>query len=177
MSAVPTAYEMPANGVISSSGFNAGVKDAINFGALNRVIALMRATGTQSIPNTAWTAITFDVEDVDTADGHSTSSNTSRYTAVYAGWYWGGGSVGFSLNATGARGASWYVNGSAISPVGTLLPTIGASFGATVPAPGQLFFLNVGDYVELRGFQNSGGALNTQAGSAMSIMWAGTGPA
>jgi hypothetical protein len=159
---------MPANGVIDSSAFNAGVKDPLDF-LLTPPIAALRAVATQSLTTATWTALLFDVEDKDSVNGHSTSVNPSRYTAVYAGWYWCAGVGAFALSATGSRGVGWYVNGSAISAVASLMPSVAASFGTDLPAPGQLLFLDVSDYVELRVFQNTGGALSTSANSAMSI--------
>lgn len=175
MGTVPTPYEMPSNGVISSSAYNAGTKDALVLLQIPPMAALW-ASGTQSIPNNTWTALTYDVEGVDTVNAHSTSSNTSRYTAAYEGWYWCGGSVQYGFNATGIRGAAWWVNGAATTAKGTLIPAIGAVNGNWVPAPAQLLFLAVGDYVELMAFQSSGGALSTQtAGATMSVMFAGKG--
>jgi hypothetical protein len=78
---------------------------------------------------------------------------------------------------TAQRGARWAVNGTAVNAgqVQLQAPSAGS---ADIPACGRLIFLNVGDYVELFGFQNSGGALNTAVAtseqSQMSIVWEGS---
>lgn len=133
---------------------------------LKKPIARLRSTVAQSVPSGTWTSVTFDVEDVDTdpdtIGGHSTSSNTSRYTARYAGWYRLGGGCGFAANTTNRRGTRWAVNGTAVNGTEVQIQTTTGN-EAIPPARGDLVFLNVGDYVELQAFQNSGVALLTAA--------------
>lgn len=162
-------------GVVTSTEL-AAIVAVLNF-LTKGVLAALRATGTQSIPNNTWTALALDASDVDNAAGHSNVTNNSRYTAVYAGWYRAGGMNSWASNATGVRGVAWYVNGVALAAKGSLEQAITvASNGNWLAAPGQLIFLNVGDYVELFSFQTSGGALATQAaGAAVSISYEGTG--
>ncbi len=83
-------------------------------------IAVLKQTVSQSVPNATWGIITFDAEDVDTYGGHSTTSNTSRYTCQYAGWYRIGGRAAFAANATGSRGARVHINGNYIPGAATL---------------------------------------------------------
>ncbi len=151
---------------------------AVSTFLLRRPHAQLRQIVNQSLANLTWASITFTTEDVDDdvsgTGGHSNSTNPSRFTALYAGWYLLGGTVAVVASATGSRGARWAVNGSAIAEGATLLPAI-ATVSTQVPAPVVQVYLNVGDYVELQGFQNSGGALNTDvtAGdqSSMSVLW------
>lgn len=136
-------------------------------------IAELRQTIGQSIANNAFTAITFDTKDKDSAGGWSSGANT-RYTAQYPGWYLGGGIGAFPANATGQRGVAWSINGSTINPAAPFLqPT--ASGGMNLPSSPQLFFLNIGDFVEFKVFQSSGGALTTVVTgsnqSSMSLLW------
>jgi len=169
---VPTPATF-AVGVLASTAMNSGVRDPLNF-LLSPPAAKLRQTSAQSLTTSVAAAITFDVEDLDNVGGHSTVTNTSRYTAVYAGWYFCGGGVGYASNATGLRGAEFAVNGTVVNGVGVLLSAI---TGATtrVPCRGILVFLNVGDYVEVLGFQSSGGALNTAVTGteqpSMSVVW------
>lgn len=121
--------------------------------------------------------ITFDQEDIDDpSGGHSTVTNTSRFTCVTAGYHLFGGVAGFDITGGGTatvgnRLARWAVNGSAITStqVGFL----------TVPNGSQLLFalptvellLAAGDFVELQAAQSSGGTLNTYvSGSSASGM-------
>ncbi len=175
MPSVPTAPTIsPA--VSSTTQLNL-FRDAINF-ALGVPLAQMRQTVAQTLANNTWTAITFTTEDVDTdvdgTGGHSTSSNTSRFTARYPGWYQCSGAVGFAANTTSIRGARWAVNGVTMDPGGVILNTTSTSF-AVVPAATLVFYLTIGDYVELQGLQVSGGNLDTSVTSsvqsAMVVKW------
>ncbi len=173
MPVVPASHTFTAT-VATTSEANSFIRDPINF-SLNPPICQLRQTVVQSLTNNTWVSLNFDAEDEDSAAGHSTSSNTSRYTAQYAGWYLCGGVASISFNATGVRGARFAINGTAHNASRALIPAIGATFGDGVAAPGTLLFLNSNDYVELQGFQNSGGSLNTEvavaAQSAMSVVW------
>lgn len=123
--------------------------------------ATLRQTVAQSIPNAAWTSITLDFEDVDDRNGHSTTSNSSRYTAQDAGWYMVSGKVSFTGNATGRRVARLAVNGTAVpGSAGSLTPNANT---ADVLAQPRDVYLNVGDYVEVQGYQDitGGGSLST----------------
>lgn len=175
MPSVPVAPTIsPA--VSSTTQLNT-MRDAINYLNLPP-LAELRQSGAQSVPNNTWTAITFDVEDwdsdVDGTGGHSTSSNTSRYTARYPGWYFVSGGVGFAVNTTGQRGCRWSVNG-VTQTAGASLWTASSAFESCIPARGKYLYLAISDYVELYGYQSSGGALNTDVGTGtgcnMAIRW------
>ena len=160
MAVVPASHTFSSGTVATSSEANTYIRDPIAF-LLNRPIANLRQTVVQSIANAAGVAITFDAEDFDTANGHDNVTNNSRYTAVYAGRYLLGGGVSYAANATGVRGAYWYVNGSTVAGTEVIIPASGGGIVTSVPARSVLTFLNVGDYVELIAYQTSGGALNT----------------
>lgn len=135
-------------------------------------LAVLFQTVVQSVPNGTWGVLTFDSEVVDTYGGHSTSSNTSRYTCQYAGWYRVGGRAAFDINATGSRGARVHINGAYIRGAATL----GAAGNLNgIPYTEHVLYLQVGDYVEIAGGQNSGGALSTanvnEAASYMYVEW------
>lgn len=176
MTAVPDTHDF-ASGVATSSEANAYIRDPIRF-LLNKPAAELRQTVAQSIPDATWTSITFTTEDLDSdptgTGAHSTSSATSRYVAVYAGWYRVGGGVEFSVSGTGQRGVAWAVNGTLVNASRTFISAT-AAVGMDAPARTKMVFLNVGDYVELQAYQNSGGPLNTfatsEAASSMSVAW------
>jgi hypothetical protein len=161
-------------GILATSAFNSGVRDPLDF-LLAPPIGQFRQTAAQTLTTGTWTAVTFDAEDVDSAGGHSTSSNTSRYTAVYTGWYRVSGGVGFTGNSTGRRGGRWAANGSLVS--GSAIMLAATSTGSVaVPAKTMLVYLAVGDYVELQAYQESGGNLDTNVGSGdlyslMAVEW------
>lgn len=144
----------------------------------NKPIAQLRQSVAQTLTTGVWTSITFTTEVVDTdpagTGGHSTSVNTSRYTAVYAGYVWLGGGAGFAINATGQRAVRWAVNGTMVDGSSAFLPP-GAVFETAVPARGHLVLLGAGSYVELQAWQNSGGNLDTIASlehaCSMAVAW------
>lgn len=128
-----------------------------------------RQTVAQSISTGTYTAITFTTEDIDIGAIHSTSSNTSRVTPNIAGWYECHGQVGFtSGSSTYRRGALFMKNGSIVQ--GTFVPIsagddtgeLGAHTCAFIQCNGST------DYIELGGWQDSGGSINTATGDASS---------
>jgi hypothetical protein len=176
VTAVPVTTTIPV-GKLRAAVVRANILDVLDF-LQNKPAAELRQTVAQSIPNGALTALTFTTEDLDDdpagSGGHSTSVNTTRFTAVYAGWYLIGGVVAFTASAVGTRATAWAVNGTNVNS-SSVLVSASSAFGARIPAPSMRVFLNVGDYVELLAFQSTGGALNTEvageAASRMSIAW------
>ncbi|MET8278288.1 hypothetical protein [Micromonospora sp. NPDC005174] len=140
--------------------------------------AKLRQTVAQTLTNNTPTALTLNVEDLDTdpdgIGGHSTSSNTSRYTARYPGWYRVGGGVSFVSNSTGVRLASWAVNGTNVAGSDVLSTAVSGNT-TRMAARGDLIYLAEGDYLELRVYQSSGGNLDTRVTndemSTVSITW------
>lgn len=127
---------------------------------LNPALADLRQTVAQTLANNVWTAVTFGAEDIDTNGGHSTSSNTSRFTCTLAGTYLFVGGVSFATNATGQRYCRWHVNGSEVFGVGANTDPVAAAPTMLAARP-MLTTLAVGDYVELAAFQSSGANLDT----------------
>lgn len=176
MAAVPEAPTI-TDGITPSSKWNE-FRDAIRF-LENPPLAELRQSVAQPLPHATWTAITLDLEDEDTdvdgIGGHSTSVNTSRFTARYPGWYDLGGGVSVVVSGAGVRGAKFQVVGIDVNGSQALFPTQ-ASFSNIITAHKKQVYLGVGDYVELLGYQSSGGALNTSVSPAveqshMSVRW------
>jgi hypothetical protein len=111
----------------------------------------------QSIANGTRTIVTFDTETFDTDGFHSTSTNTGRMTipSGKAGKYLITGNVTFATNSTGAREIYLFKNGNFYSQVFAVATSAGSS-GNAIP---DIVSLAVGDYVELRVEQSSGGSL------------------
>lgn len=176
MATVPITHTV-TDGVATSSEMNSYFRDPVSF-LLNKPAAELYSVAGQSIPNGAQTALTFDTEKLDSdpsgTGGHSTAVNTSRYTAVYPGWYRVYGRYSYLNNATGVRTVSLAVNGAQL--VGTVAtgPVPTAAFNQCV-ATSALVFLNVGDYIEILVLQTSGGALQTDvsfsANPNMTVEW------
>lgn len=114
----------------------------------------------QSLANNTFTALTFNTEDFDVGAMHSTGVNPSRMTipAGGDGLYMIIGQVAYDANATGVRVAQVYKNGTTALAATQATPLAGNA--AIVPIT-ALANLVAGDYIELRGYQNSGGALNS----------------
>lgn len=158
---LPNPPVRPAGSTLTSGIYGSDVTDSIQF-LVNPPTFVGTQTVAQSIANSAWTAITLDTEQLDDYDGHSTSVNTSRWTCPtgYAGWYTVCGVYAPFGNATGFRAARIQVNGSPILGAASYIPPAGA-IDTGIVTPTRDIQLAVGDYVQLAGFQSSGGALNT----------------
>lgn len=172
MTAVPSPLSFTFRLATTSGNLQSGVHDVFTF-LLAPPMAELRQTVSQNFTTSTAAAVTFDTEDIDSANGHSTSSNTSRYTAVYAGWYLCSGGISFDTNATGRRFAWWRVNGVDLAGSDVGIPA-GAN-NVTVPARTKHIFLAVNDFVELVGWQDSGGTrASVVAGidqPSMSVRW------
>lgn len=164
MTAVPAIRTFVSGEVVLASYFNININGPLSF-LLAKPIFQGRQTSAQTLTTGTFTAITFDAEDVDSANGHSTSSNTSRYTAQYAGWYFQSGGMTYAANATGRRINRTLVNGSSVIS-GSLSGIAGNASLIGYALRGTKIFLNVNDYVETFGFQDSGGNLATFVSNA-----------
>ncbi len=118
-----------------------------------------------SIPDFAVTTLTFDSERFDTDAIHSATVNPGRLTARTAGKYVIVGHVAFATNAIGDRQVGIRLNGITDIGVDSRRPISLFTTQFSVPA---IYELSVNDYVELRVFQNSGGALNVVASGNIS---------
>jgi hypothetical protein len=131
----------------------------------------LNKTSDQSISNDTSTAITYTGEDFDTDGFHSTVTNTSRITipAGKGGYYYIYAYLSFQDNATGSRAIHINKNGSRIATF-TRVQTVTES-GATTTIGGTMVFnLAATDYIEVLGYQKSGGSLNV-LGSASPDDW------
>lgn len=110
----------------------------------------------QSIANATTTTLAFNSERWDTNGMHDNVTNNGRLTAQFKGLYQIGFNGEWDSNATGQRQFFIAVNGT---PIATLrLDASGAS--TTQMNLSAQYQLNVGDFVTVSAFQNSGGALN-----------------
>lgn len=121
-------------------------------------------TGTQSVnSSTTPTKISLNGEEFD-SDSTFDSTTNYRHTPTVAGYYQYTGRVHFVSAASGLCGSSLYKNNAAFK-LGQYVPlNSGSSMGCVVSA---LIYMNgSSDYVDLRGFQTSGGAINVGASNA-----------
>lgn len=121
------------------------------------------SSATQSIPNSASTAILFNTNVEDTGSIHSVSVNTSRFTVPVAGWYQVIGQAGFvAMTAGSLCQINVMKNGTTF--VTPLISTSASAQAAStlVQASGYLR-LAATDFIEFAALQVSGGAINLAA--------------
>lgn len=128
-----------------------------NVGVTTRCAVRVTNSTNQTIASAAWTPLAFDTERYDTDNLHSTVTNNTRITFRTAGKYILTGDIEFNSGAGTARGLSILKNGATFIAVDFITPT-GGGFPTTMSIATQHDFI-VGDYVELQGWQNTGGLL------------------
>lgn len=131
--------------------------------AAARPFALLRGSGTLSLANNVAAALPLALEDADPLNGHSTTTNTSRWTcpAGWAGTYLVLGGIRIDGGSTGWRTASLRKNGAGLNAnAGVNSEQQSAAGSAFVTVSPTLVQLVTGDYMELWGNQDSGAALN-----------------
>lgn len=165
----PTPRTFTSSEVEVAAYFNA-IRDALLF-LLNPPMAVLTQTTVQTFVSGTPAVVSFDTTQSDTYGGHSNSTNNSRYASQVSGWYWCQGTIQFS-NVSGLdRTLSFLVNGSAINYFGNALPSASNNVFPTVSC-GGLIYLAAGSYVEVQGFQESGGNIATHTlGSSMTVDW------
>ena len=128
----------------------------------------------QSLSHNTITTITWGSEYWDSDSFHSTSTNTSRITipAGLGGIYQINAALTYASSTVGGRDLYIYINGASyvgyqsIDGQDDVPPGLNAS---------MIYSFNAGDYVEIRGYQNSGGNLNVLAPySSFSVSLIGT---
>jgi hypothetical protein len=110
----------------------------------------------QTIPNATWTPVQFPNEAYDNDGCHDNVTNNTRLTVNTSGIYIATGNIVWGSNSVGVRGAAIRKNGIAwyffdIKPPCNGMITCNTTSG--------IFWLTAGDYLELVGYQTSGGDL------------------
>lgn len=160
MGTIPILRTWVAGEMVTAAYFNTNIRDAGNF-LLATPTFQGRQSITQSLANATNVAILVDTEIIDSDNGHSTVTNTSRFTPATPGYYQLGGGVGWALNTTGLRCTWWAFNNATVVATQNKL---NACTGAATCLPARTKFMGFNgttDYAEIMSFQNSGGALNT----------------
>lgn len=129
--------------------------------ATNVPTFFLRNSVAQSLNNTTFTALNFDTEDNDSDNGHSTVSNTDRYTVPKSGLWQVSAGVAFAPNATGIRIIRITKNGSNVGGSGNSSPQLGGSEFSQVITRVVRVQCSAGDILRTEAWQSSGGALNT----------------
>lgn len=137
------------------------IQDNIDNGIVTQLGARATNSGSISIVNTTWVTLNLDTTTTDTDAPsnpmHSTTTNTSRMTINWTGWYRVSANIDWATNATGVRQVRFMVNGATIIAQIVTVPTPGG--GCTMTLATDWYF-TAGDYVECQVNQNSGGSLS-----------------
>ncbi|YCK35184.1 hypothetical protein ACNF49_14175 [Actinomadura sp. ATCC 39365] len=170
MATVPVPRTWTVGELLTAAKMNVDVRDSLNF-LLAPPLAVLTKTGIQSVTSGTLTAVTWPTEQVDRDGGHSTSTNTSRYTAATAGYYtfhhwneWG------LASTSGYRRVLFRLNGSTYTHQdGRTSPTT-----AAVSHLSGMVFMSVGDYAEVIVDQNSGVSLDLSSNARWDVAWTST---
>lgn len=173
---IPSFSTASAGGTLTAALWNSNVRDAGNFFLAVPQVILTQSSAVQAAANVTFINVLWDTEVRDNDATHSTVTNTSRITIVTAGYYTISGTAGWAGSAAGQRISRWAVNGTAVAGTETCANAALATTSAYRCTSTDLF-LNVGDYLEMQIWQNSGGSLNTNIGSSTNsrcaVRWTG----
>lgn len=149
------------NGTVSGSFLGFDGTNAVFMGGKYNARASKAAA--QSIPHATETALQFDQDDFDNGGFHDPSTNNTRFVVPSGagGRYLVFGTVGFASNGSGQRLLGYRLNGG----VGTTwLMRHRAGTAEFEGSALTVVSLNAADYLEFWTYQDSGAALNTEAG-------------
>ena len=173
MGAIPTYPTVTSGEALSSTKVN----QISSAGTLwsKPVACLAYHSTAQTLTTGTWTAINLQSEVFDNVQSgdspmHDNVTNNTRITIRTTGIYEVTGQVQFVVNSTAYRMARIVQNGSTILTENHqgAVPTVSTSVGITA----QWCPLTAGDYIELFGYQASGGNLDTLAGRSVTFMQA-----
>ncbi|MGW4042940.1 hypothetical protein [Streptomyces sp. NPDC004721] len=176
---VPVAATASPGNFLTGALWNSQVK-ALNDFITGVPIFAGYATASQSIPATNTnTALNIDTTIVDTDNGHSNTTNNSRYTATVPGTYLVSGAVGYPANNVGDRRIYIALNGVSIPGSGNSMdPSQAVIHGLQTSAIATMN--GTTDYVEVfTAHSSSTNPLATNAGTssiycpAMRVVWIG----
>jgi hypothetical protein len=131
--------------------------------------ALVRRTAVQALASGVQAAVGWDAEVLDTDGMHDNAANNSRLTIVTAGLYLILGKVTIDNTAAGRRELNLRLNGATFLEDDHAPGAAGANCSLRIAHLAQLAAT---DFLELLAFQDSGAALNVQAGERASFFGA-----
>jgi hypothetical protein len=170
MGTVPTPATVATGNFLTSALWNAQVRDPNNFLFGVPVFRGFQNAAQSFASSSSYAPILLDSESFDPEGGHSTTTNTSRFTVQTAGYYYVSVFASFLGSATGGRAIAVSVNGTATVQSQQAPPPSNSWSGGT----NWLGYLNVGDYVEATAWQNSGASLSMTTGAfsaSLSLFW------
>ena len=171
---VPSTRVFTAGEVETGAYLNSAVTNLGNF-MLGKPICEMYSTVATSIPANTITPIPFANEVIDRDNAHSTSTSTTVYQAQTAGWYFFSGVIHWAATA-GTYRLSFFRIGSTTPVYGSYMQQAGTSQASVSTTSNMLYYMNVGDTIELVGLSGTAttlaavGLTNTITAS-MSVIW------
>jgi hypothetical protein len=171
---IPTIKHYTFGEDLGSTEMEVGVADPLTFlynrPRCNAVRTSNLSIGTGGDPK----LITLEAETIDNDSMYDSATNPSRITFQTTGAYMIGAQLAYASNATGRREVQIRLGAAGSGTGGTrLCRGVGqTTAGDVVLSCQRMITAGVGNYIELFGFQDSGGALNVVGGNDMSFMWA-----
>jgi hypothetical protein len=138
--------------------------------ATDLIPAFTQATmsATQSPATATFTAMTFDTDVIDTLDIHDPVTLNTRFViGKKLGWWGVTAVIPFAGNATGTRRITCALNGTDVNGSYLANPNAGTGFVAVLLPEVLVLATLAADYIEIRGWQDSGAALATVVSGAM----------
>ena len=161
---LPTMPSWSTNQEITSSLLNQ-ITAYAQFWANPPMFKMTQAT-VQSVASGSFVQITMDTSIWDTDSGRQSVTPFS-YVIPFAGRWTFSWKVGFAVNATGSRMNALYQNGSVVTGGQDDTQSVSTAARTTdFAASTESVLCNVGDVMAIYALQDSGGALNTDVGSA-----------
>lgn len=130
----------------------------------------------QSIPNNTDTTVTWNAEFYDTTSSHAASGTT--FVAPYTGFFRAQASIGFVENATGIRHIFMRLDGTNVNGTAETSTPQQSIVPQLVTTPLRRIYMTVGQTLDVRVKQTSGGALDTTFGAGATsglfeVVWDG----
>lgn len=130
------------------------------------IVANLLNTGGSTITNGVWTVVPFNTEEIDSVDGHSNTTNNSRWFVPITGYYTLAATVAFasSSNTNSQRGVRLRRNGDGGHyRSGTMLANYGANSLVQLNVSVSSVYATAGDFFDVQAFQNTGADITTFA--------------
>ncbi len=168
---IPSLALQNPGGAVNGALWNSGPKAVTDF-YTGPPLFRARQTSVMSTNSGSWYAMLLNFVDIDTDSGHI--ANDSRYTSQVAGWYWCEGYVTWNITGGQSRSdvAIWKNSSLVLGAQQSVLKPSGDLLAVSASA---IIYLAVGDYVEIQGLQNTGGTINTAAGTdlapSLNVLW------
>lgn len=168
MATLPTFDTFNAGETVTAAKLNKNIRDAGTF-LINPPSLRLNANVAQSQATSAWTTLTYNVEDEDT-DGMWTSG--SNITCNTSGLYQVNASSTWAVNTTGSRLVRFAVNGVALNGRAS---SSGVATYETSVSLSKCVRLAVGDVFTVQTWHNVGSALNSyvsaDARNTLEMVW------